>query len=86
MDPNAGAVFHPASDAAIAALPRKFYGEVEHKENKGTTCVVCMEMFEDGTTIAELPCGHFFCDGGCAGQWLKQSNSCPTCRAKLVSE
>ena len=86
MDPSSGATFHPAQAAAIAALPRKLFADVEKKEDSSTTCAVCIEIFTDDMVVAELPCGHVFCDSGCAEQWLKQSNSCPTCRKKLPAK
>ena len=82
MDPNSGTTSNPASDAAIAALLRKSFADVEQTE-LDASCAVCREEFVGDTIIAELPCGHFFCDSGCAQVWLKHSNSCPKCRAKL---
>ena len=85
LDPSSNVVLHPASDAAIAGLPRIAFTELRTSE-VGTECLVCQEKFAEDTIVVELPCGHIFCDGGCAEQWLKQFNSCPTCRTKLPAK
>ena len=79
-DPNSNPTYHPASDASIAALPQKTFGDVENPEQ--AKCLVCIQAFVDDAVVAELPCGHYF-DVECAQNWLKKSNSCPACRKKL---
>ncbi|QDZ24835.1 RING-type domain-containing protein [Chloropicon primus] len=44
-----------------------------------TDCSVCMEAFEEGDRIRELPCGHMF-HLECVDEWLKLHPSCPICR------
>lgn len=85
LDPSSCIVPSPASDATIAELPRKTYAEVK-KADDDAECLVCKEKFTDDVVVAELPCGHFFCNEGCIEQWLKQFNNCPTCRRKMQSK
>jgi hypothetical protein len=82
MDPNSNPTYQRASDEAIAALPKKQFGEVEG-DGKDSSCAVCGVVYGDETTVVELPCHHLFCDEGCIEQWLKTSRTCPTCRYKL---
>ena len=84
LDPSSCVVLHPTSDATISSLPRKVFAEVEKTEE--VECLVCKEDFRDDTVVVELPCGHVFCDAGCVEAWLKQFNSCPTCRMKLPAK
>ena len=101
MDPNAGVVLHPASDATIAGLPKKPFAEVEARnvnaavgeekkaekdgdEEPGTRCCVCMETYKAETMVVILSCGHFGCASGCMEQWLKNFDTCPVCRAKVL--
>ena len=51
-----------------------------------TEGIVCRGDFADDTVVAQLPCGHLFCGIECIDSWLRMSNSCPTCRAKLPSK
>ena len=85
MDPNSHIMLRPASNDAITALPRKLFADYQKTEDD-MECVVCQEKFRDDVVIVELPCGHIFCDAGCVEQWLKQFNSCPTCRVKLPAK
>jgi len=48
-------------------------------------CSVCKEDFKEGDQALEMPCTHKFHDG-CLTPWLKQHNSCPTCRFELVTD
>eukprot|EP00441_Pelagodinium_beii_P013736 CAMPEP_0197663352 /NCGR_PEP_ID=MMETSP1338-20131121/57107_1 /TAXON_ID=43686 ORGANISM="Pelagodinium beii, Strain RCC1491" /NCGR_SAMPLE_ID=MMETSP1338 /ASSEMBLY_ACC=CAM_ASM_000754 /LENGTH=251 /DNA_ID=CAMNT_0043241671 /DNA_START=24 /DNA_END=779 /DNA_ORIENTATION=- len=42
-------------------------------------CVVCQESLIVGSKAKTMPCGHLFHDD-CLIEWVKKSNSCPTCR------
>ncbi|KAG1655266.1 hypothetical protein FOA52_014592 [Chlamydomonas sp. UWO 241] len=47
-------------------------------------CVVCSEELAPGARALWLPCGHVFHDA-CIRQWLTRfSNTCPTCRARVL--
>ncbi|KAK0944793.1 hypothetical protein LTR29_003806 [Friedmanniomyces endolithicus] len=84
MDPNTDVPMQPASPAAIAALPRKKFAEVENPGRAGESCLICQEEFEEGSGVVEMPCGHVFHDGECVEQWLGTvSHRCPSCRAEL---
>lgn len=85
LDPSSCVVKKPAADSFIATLPRKAFLDAK-THSKETECPVCRDAFTDDSIVAQLPCGHLFCGTECIKQWLKQSNSCPTCRAKLPSK
>lgn len=78
-----GPDFQPAPAAAIAALTCKPY--VKSAKGRGD-CAICQNDFNNGDAVVELPCGHVYCGSGsnCIVTWLKTSNSCPQCRARLL--
>lgn len=41
-----------------------------------STCSVCLEDFEEGAEVAQLPCGHVF-HALCVEPWLAGHGSCP---------
>jgi len=44
-----------------------------------TECSVCMDAFQEGDLIRQLPgCGHFHSE--CVDEWLKHHPNCPICR------
>lgn len=47
-------------------------------------CVVCLDDFEEGDMLRELPCHHLF-HVGCVDTWLKSHSTCPVCRQVLWS-
>ncbi|KAJ3069044.1 hypothetical protein HDU98_007861 [Podochytrium sp. JEL0797] len=50
----------------------------------GEDCHICLEPVQAGETkdIIGLPCLHVF-HRGCARNWLKEHNNCPTCRVPI---
>ena len=53
---------------------------------KETKCPILQVPFEEGETIAQLPCGHIF-NKDSIMQWLEEeSNKCPVCRFELDSK
>jgi len=43
-------------------------------------CTICQEIMHN--VVSLQPCMHSFC-AGCYSDWMKRSNDCPTCRAKV---
>lgn len=48
----------------------------------GQECAVCMEAVTGHTPALGMPCGHVF-HRACAGEWLANNDTCPTCRFEL---
>ncbi|KAI1074985.1 hypothetical protein F5B20DRAFT_585818 [Whalleya microplaca] len=72
----------PASDDAIAKLPRKNLDEkMLGPELKGE-CTICIDDMKLGDEVVVLPCKHWFHET-CVVLWLKQHNTCPICRAAV---
>jgi len=46
------------------------------------TCLVCLEYFEDGEMMYELPCGHRY-HRRCVRKWVIQKRECPKCLSVL---
>ncbi|XP_008221738.1 PREDICTED: uncharacterized protein LOC103321693 [Prunus mume] len=55
--------------------------------SESESCSVCMDEFEEGTTVAWMPCSHVF-HGECIVNWLRQSHYCPVAalRCRLIDE
>ncbi|KAJ1423648.1 Zinc finger, RING-type [Sesbania bispinosa] len=64
----------PASKESIDAMLSVEIGESEDGE-----CVVCLEEFEVGGVVKEMPCKHRF-HQNCIEKWLGIHGSCPVCR------
>ncbi|KAI4866273.1 hypothetical protein F4820DRAFT_447256 [Hypoxylon rubiginosum] len=72
----------PASDEAIAKLPKKKLDEeMLGPELKGE-CTICIDDMKVGDEAVVLPCKHWFHEQ-CVVLWLKQHNTCPICRAAI---
>ena len=46
------------------------------------TCMVCLEFFEDGEMMYELPCAHRY-HRRCVRKWVIQKRECPKCLSVL---
>ncbi|XP_054822972.1 E3 ubiquitin-protein ligase MPSR1-like [Prosopis cineraria] len=64
----------PASKEAIDALP-----SVKIEEGEEGECVICLEEWEAGGMVKEMPCKHKF-HPNCVDKWLGIHGSCPVCR------
>ncbi|AES96774.1 E3 ubiquitin-protein ligase MPSR1 [Medicago truncatula] len=67
----------PATKESIEAMDK-----IEIEEGDGGECVVCLEEFEVGGVVKEMPCKHRF-HGKCIEKWLGIHGSCPVCRYQM---
>ena len=81
----------PASKSAISSLKKK---QVQDYQGSKVECCVCLEKIADynqedlkpeDQTVIEMPCDHTFHEA-CLLPWLKQHNSCPSCRFELPTD
>ena len=49
------------------------------------SCSVCKDIFEIQQNVLYLPCKHVYHED-CILPWLKERNSCPTCRFELPTD
>ena len=70
-----------ASKAAIEAMPRV----TVTAEESDKACSICLEEFEVGGEVREMPCKHKF-HSGCIENWLRVKGLCPLCRFVMPME
>jgi E3 ubiquitin-protein ligase RNF115/126 len=80
----------PARKSTVEALERIECNEDNIKflrKDSGcdNSCSVCKDEFEVNQKAIYLPCKHLYHES-CILPWLKDRNSCPTCRFELPSE
>jgi len=76
----------PTSKDALEKLPKiKINDEFLKNYNEIAECSVCKEEFKKNDEVHKLPCKHVF-HPDCIIPWLKQHNSCPTCRYELPTD
>jgi hypothetical protein len=80
----------PANKKAVEQLERVVCDEESIKAMRKDvgcdhSCSVCKDDFEVSQRLVYLPCKHIFHEE-CILPWLKERNSCPTCRYELPSE
>lgn len=80
---SAGSAPGPATNAAIAALPKKQADEDMVGTDGKAECSVCMDAVLLGDEVTVLPCKHWF-HGDCVGAWLKEHDTCPHCRQGIM--
>ncbi|KAI9307975.1 hypothetical protein BJ944DRAFT_246964 [Cunninghamella echinulata] len=58
--------------------------ELEENDNDEITCVICLELYQVGQKVRQLPCNHaYHCE--CIDPWLKnKSGECPLCKYDCV--
>jgi len=81
----------PAAEKAVTLLRALSSSDFDHSISESADCTVCMEALfppiADGedpqdNTVLSMPCKHPF-HRKCLVPWLKQSNTCPSCRYEL---
>eukprot|EP00190_Bangiopsis_sp_CCMP1999_P006472 CAMPEP_0198724632 /NCGR_PEP_ID=MMETSP1475-20131203/2084_1 /TAXON_ID= ORGANISM="Unidentified sp., Strain CCMP1999" /NCGR_SAMPLE_ID=MMETSP1475 /ASSEMBLY_ACC=CAM_ASM_001111 /LENGTH=385 /DNA_ID=CAMNT_0044486215 /DNA_START=150 /DNA_END=1310 /DNA_ORIENTATION=- len=70
----------PASQEMVNAVTRKLY--TKPLDGEAATCVICVESYNQGDELFELPCKHQY-HQTCVTQWLLKHNTCPICRSPL---
>lgn len=69
----------PASKDFVQNLPEK------KGVPRNTKCPICLQEYESGVSVKELPCEHHF-HSSCILPWLQQTNSCPMCRKEYPTD
>ena len=54
-------------------------------DSKELVCNVCKDEYKEGEEVTKLPCNHSY-HPECILPWLKEHNSCPTCRFELPTD
>lgn len=54
---------------------------LHEKMKKKINCCICIESHD--LNIYKTLCGHMYCKN-CIAQWLKNNNSCPSCRTTIT--
>ncbi|KAA0150307.1 hypothetical protein FNF29_05319 [Cafeteria roenbergensis] len=69
------------SKASVDAIPVETFTADSVKDPGGAvlSCPVCQDDFAAGESACKLSCKHFF-HKECLEPWLKDHNTCPTCR------
>lgn len=73
----------PATEEAIESLPKKQITQKDVGESGTADCSICMDEASIGSTVTELPCGHWF-HHDCVKAWLKEHDTCPHCRQGIM--
>ncbi|KAJ1685285.1 hypothetical protein LUZ63_016675 [Rhynchospora breviuscula] len=75
---------HGLSKLVIASLPTFKYNKNRITDTSdGEVCSVCLEPFQEGEVVRELPrCQHLF-HAECIDMWLYSHITCPLCRSVI---
>lgn len=57
-------------------------GDEIHNDSSLSTCTICLEEFQEGMNVIQLPCNHYF-HPDCVIGWLKFHVLCPNCRTNI---
>ena len=77
----------PAAPRVVSSLPRKTLTAAEAAALCMDPCPVCLAEYEAGDEVTCMPCdGLHKCHRACIEPWLREGNTCPTCRFELGAE
>jgi len=78
--PRLPLINYGASDEEVAKLPTAKFSHdyIPDEDNQKPACAICLNEYEDGDPLIELPCKHYF-HQHCGKTWLKRQNRCPLC-------
>ncbi|KAJ1960485.1 hypothetical protein IWQ62_004217, partial [Dispira parvispora] len=82
VDPVAGIVdAHDSKSIPMTTLPKSSAAAKESGDKESpSTCAVCIDEFERGQLVRQLPCNHLF-HLECIDEWLtEKSGVCPLCK------
>ncbi|KAF9356411.1 E3 ubiquitin-protein ligase rnf13 [Mortierella sp. AD094] len=82
IDPSekATATSNPTKSAGKILTPTTVKGTKKQRRRKYDPCAICLEEYEVGERLRELPCKHFF-HAQCIDPWFKDVHSiCPVCK------
>mmetsp|Transcript_43697 Transcript_43697/g.78625 ORF Transcript_43697/g.78625 Transcript_43697/m.78625 type:complete len:634 (-) Transcript_43697:209-2110(-) len=69
----------PATEEDLRNLPTVAVAPEHIGCSDKTICVVCLDPFQVGAKVKQLPCSHLFCED-CIFPWLRSHGTCPLCR------
>jgi Ring finger domain len=68
------------SDEQIRRIPTAVYSTGMPALGEGNDrCCICLENYEPGVLLRELPCSHFY-HQECVDTWLRENGLCPLCK------
>eukprot|EP00741_Cyanophora_paradoxa_P008305 tig00001286_g8034.t1 len=71
----------PATRPQLDSLPKMpFTPDLVSEED--ASCVMCLEAYEPGVELRQLPCRHYF-HRKCIDNWLTIKCTCPLCRQDI---
>ena len=79
----------PASKTVVKSLEKIQINSINAdeiiKNKEQNNCSVCKDDFELDNIVIRIPCSHVYHED-CILPWLKERNSCPTCRFELPTD
>ncbi|KAL5732161.1 RING-type E3 ubiquitin transferase [Ranunculus cassubicifolius] len=59
--------------------------KLEHQDDDGKSCAICLEDFEPREEVVTTPCKHMFHEE-CILRWVKSNGQCPVCRHVIIEK
>eukprot|EP00043_Microstomoeca_roanoka_P007256 m.69919 g.69919 ORF g.69919 m.69919 type:complete len:344 (-) comp13755_c2_seq1:76-1107(-) len=59
--------------------------KTEEEDSSHDQCAICIQDYEEGDVVRELPCEHLF-HQVCVDPWLLEHSSCPLCKRSVLAE